>query len=138
VLASAGFHGTNTLWSVSNGRPLLSFKAHEKAITGLVMADGGNSLASSSVDRTINLFDLRMLLMTRLPVEQMRVRGADLAGMTDGKGITESDRRWLDFAAALLRWKGRYDIALEEPRRIDVGEFDIEIVPLETTRKTAP
>ena len=42
--------------------------------------------------------------------------------------IAGSERRALEFMAALMRRRLRFDIVVEEaPPRIEVGEFDIEI-----------
>jgi hypothetical protein len=42
--------------------------------------------------------------------------------------LSEDVRRCLQFIEALIRYKLRYDIVVEEaPRTIPAGEFDIEI-----------
>lgn len=44
------------------------------------------------------------------------------------KEISDAERGWLEFTLALMHWQRRFDIEVEEaPRRIPVGEFDIEI-----------
>ncbi|MGQ9675539.1 MAG: hypothetical protein ACUVX1_07730, partial [Chloroflexota bacterium] len=41
--------------------------------------------------------------------------------------LPKEERRGWEFLEALLRGKFRYDVALDEPTVISVGEFDIEI-----------
>ena len=42
--------------------------------------------------------------------------------------LTAGERTWLEFALALARWQRRFDIEVGEvPRRIQIGEFDIEL-----------
>ena len=42
--------------------------------------------------------------------------------------ISEAERDWLKFVQALVHWRRRFDVEVEEvSQRIDAGEFDIEI-----------
>ncbi len=80
------------------------------------------------MDRTINLLDY-ISLYCFFPILQATVNDANiLSGYLRAKKLEESHRNWIEFAHALMRWKVRFDIMVEEKiEHIDVGEFDIEI-----------
>lgn len=83
-------------------------------------------LASGSADNTVRLWTNPF---SHLPTGQASLN--DLAWvqevLRDGN-LSAEERNCLEFIAALMRWRRRFDIEVgEAPWRIEVGEFDIEI-----------
>jgi hypothetical protein len=117
------------LWGMPTGEPLRTLEGHTSWVHCLAFSPDGRVLASGSTDHTVQLWGSELVRLSRLPVQQMTLQ--DLAWvqerLKDGN-LSAGERRWLEFIAALRRWRGRFDIELEmAPRRIQAGEFDIEI-----------
>jgi hypothetical protein len=65
-----------------------------------------------------------------LPAGQARLQDLEWVQATLKKeGLTVAEQRALEFIAALIRWRRRSDILVDEaaPRIIELGAFDIEI-----------
>jgi WD40 repeat protein len=135
VLASAsggglGLDHTVRLWSLEHQRLLRVLSGHARYVTCLATSPDGMTLASGGGDSTIRLWSAELSRLSRLPVAR--------AGLKDLEWVqtallapetTEAERGALEFIAALLRWRRRSDILVDEaaPRVIELGEFDIEI-----------
>jgi hypothetical protein len=79
--------------------------------------------------RLWDLDEVRLALLAPLPAEQATLEDLNWtqAALQDGQ-FAGANRAALEFIAALLRWKTRFDIVVDEaPKRITAGEFDIEI-----------
>jgi WD40 repeat protein len=127
VLASGGQDGTVELWGVPDGRPLQTLRGHTRALTGLVISADGQLLASGSEDGTVRVWNSDLVRLSRVPAGKFS--GQDLAeaqeALTDA-GLSAAERAALEFIVALVRWRRRFDIHLDDaPRHVEVGEFDI-------------
>ncbi len=128
VLGSGSYDGSLTLWSASTGKAWLKIAAHQSAVTGLVFSQDGQLMITSGNDRMIQLWMLEDLLLVRLPIEQINLNRLNQGTPVQDKGlIADTNRQWREYTKTLVQWKGRFDIELEEPQRISVGEFDIEL-----------
>jgi len=58
MLISAGSDGIVMIWKSENWSLHKSFQAHNESILGLTIIEGTNYFATSSVDKTINIWDL--------------------------------------------------------------------------------
>ncbi|MGH9835324.1 MAG: WD40 repeat domain-containing protein, partial [Blastocatellia bacterium] len=106
---------------------LKTLEGHTDNVNCLAISPDGQVLVSGSSDNTVRLWTLAPF--SRLPIGQTNLE--DLAwvqeALRDGN-LPVEERNCLEFIAALMRWRRRFDIEVSEaPRRIEVGEFDIEI-----------
>lgn len=143
MLVSGSDDRTVRLWSLPDGRAVSTLRGHNDSVTCLAISPDGKILVSGSSDKTIRLWNLTSGLMpealkkqseiihrlARLPVGQTSLEDLALVQeLLQNKMLSNDERRWIEFMAALIQWRRRFDIELEEgPRRIQVGEFDIEI-----------
>jgi len=115
------------LWEAATGRLLRSLEGHEGDVTSVAISPDGRWLASGSVDGTVTLW----MKLTELLTEQGTPRELDCTwgGLWGpGRPLSPEHRRALEFFAALLRWRMRFDILLEEaPPTITPGPYDIQI-----------
>src|SRR5262249_44682250 len=109
------------------GRPLQTLRGHARALTGLAISPDGQLLASSSEDATVRIWTSELVRLSRVPAGKFSVQ--DLAEAQDAladTGLSAAERAALEFIVALVRWRRRFDIQLDDsPRRVEVGEFDI-------------
>ena len=129
LLASGSADHTVRLWRFSDGVALKTLEEHTNSVACLAISPDGWLLASGSGDKTVRLWELKPLHLSHLPVAQISLE--DMAwvqeALRDGE-ISDAERGWLEFLLALMHWQRRFDVEVEEaPRRISVGEFDIEI-----------
>jgi WD40 repeat protein len=151
VLASAGWDYTVRLWSMPDGAPLKIlkvdsstvdpmlpnswysrlilkiFKLDTRSIFPVTFSPDGRTLASGCPDNAVRLWSLNAFY--RMPISQSGIGDMVWAQETLRNGdLNAEERNCLEFVAALIRLRRRFDIQLGEPtRRIEAGEFDIEI-----------
>jgi WD40 repeat protein len=130
VLASAGDDHTINLWDLEARRPLQTLPGHEGPVSCLALSPDGTTLASGSDDGAIRLWVSELVRLSRIPVGRMNARewAWVQATLRDG-AMFPAERHALEYVAALLRHHRGADVVAEEggPRRIAVGEFDVEI-----------
>jgi len=127
-LASGSDDHTVKLWEAATGRLLRSLEGHEGTVWSVATSPDGRWLASGSYDKTVKLW----VNLADFPVQE--ATHGDLEGAhTPPQGSAAQawalqERRALEFFAALLRWRMRFDILLEEaPPTITPGPYDIQI-----------
>ncbi len=148
LLASSAQDGSLCLWQVPEGRLVGCFNL-SAAPCGPIFSPSGNALVYADQERLylLPLHDLGRWF--RLPVGQAgdlaalqqmldssppgdiqpgikpHNRAADLAAYPS---LARCERDWLAFTLALYRWRGRFDIEIDQPiRQLVIGDFDIEI-----------
>jgi WD40 repeat protein len=130
LLISGSGDSTLRLWDIAQCREVKALTGHTAPITCLALSGDGGMLASGSEDHTVRLWASELVHLSSKPAgritprEWVWVQEALRAG-----NMSEAERRGLEYIAALLRWRRRADIIVEDagPRRITVGEFDVEI-----------
>jgi WD40 repeat protein len=127
-VASGSKDGTVRLWDVPVGRPLAALE-HDREVECVAFSPDGRLLVSGGRDRTVRLWGLDLLRSASVPVG--RTPPELLARVEEAlrrQQLPPGERGALEFTAALMRWRRRFDITLDPgPRRIDAGEFDIVI-----------
>lgn len=123
----AGLDGSIYTCTTSSIKTILCQPAHSKPITSIISFPGKDLVASSSLDRTIRLWDTRPLVLIRTPVEQLAQSDDAFTSLLKNANLNSAGRRWLAFSASLALWRRRYDIHISMPQHIQIGEFDIEL-----------
>lgn len=135
LLASSGGGGLGIdrsvrLWDVARSASHAVLGGHDRAVAALAFSPTGTILCTGAEDGTIALWTAELDRLARLPVARATLEDlAWLDRMVAGDGLGISERSAMNFIAALIRWRRRSDILVEEarPRVIELGEFDIEI-----------
>lgn len=125
VLISAGSDGVVMVWRVETWILVKSFPAHNESILGLTSIEGTNYFATSSVDRTINIWDLdnfNLKLNYELKeviteIYYVNVQGIDLHQKVDEK---QNQKTVKDFFAK----NETYILAGDAKGNIYVNEFE--------------
>jgi WD40 repeat protein len=135
LLASSGGGGLGVdrqvrLWSLPDGKPLAALGGHQRSVEALAFSSTGDVLCTGGGDGNIAVWSTELGRLARQPVNQSSFQDlswlqAALAGAT----LSPEERAAMNFIIALIRWRRRSDILVEEagPRRIEIGAFDIEI-----------
>ena len=80
-------------------------------------------------DGVIRVWTSELFRLARLPVGRMTL--ADVEWLSEAlrdDTLSAAERAAVEFTAALVRWRRRFDIHLDDTtRRVAVGAFDIEI-----------
>jgi WD40 repeat protein len=129
VLVSSGQDRTVRLWGLPEGRCLRVLQVPTGILNCLAVSPDGRLLASCGKDRTVRLWDLRPVRLAHAPAAERNAQ--DLAwaeeALRDG-GLRTAERGALEFLAALIRLRLRFEVEFGEGRGpIVAGEFDIEI-----------
>lgn len=129
VVAIGSADRTVRLWSVPDGKALCTLTGHRSEVYCVALSPDGRVLASGGVDRTVRLWSVEHLRLSYLPLDHTSVEDMALVQQTLQSGeASEAERGWLEFLLAMMRWRRRFDIGVgEAPKRMEVGEFDIEI-----------
>jgi WD40 repeat protein len=130
LLFSGSEDHTVRLWDVPEGRALKTLTGHTQPITCLALRADGGVLVSAGGDHTIRLWESELVRLSHMPVGRITPREWTWVQETlRGDAMSEAERTGLEYIAALLRWRRRADIVVEDaaPRRIAIGEFDVEI-----------
>lgn len=99
------------------------------SIDCVALSPDGWVLASGGQDGMVQMCNLEPLWLSYLPLGDRSAEDIALVQQTLQSGETSpAERGWLEFLLAMMRWQRRFDIGVgEAPRRMEVGEFDIEI-----------
>lgn len=135
IVASASGAGVGhdhrvRLWSLPNGQPLGTLSGHTRYISCLLTCPGGKTLASAGGDGTIRQWRSELARLAEMPTADISLADLDWVQRTLASGpMDKAQADALAFMAALLRWRRRLDVLVEEaaPLTVAVGDFDIEI-----------
>jgi hypothetical protein len=127
-LLGADMEGHLSIWSVYNRKKLISEKAHNGAITGLQCFDQGHLLASGGMDGILNIWNLSLFSLVRTPLLKITPENVEETRRRfDTAHQSPEAEAWLAYTEGLVKWRSRFDIQIEDSRRINLGEFDIEL-----------
>jgi WD40 repeat protein len=127
MLTSASCGEPVRLRHLPDGAPLGSLNISKDGDWTLAMSQDGTLLASGPSDGPARLRSLALPLAS-VPIGGIDpVRQAWLSEQLRSPRAKPEERRWLEFIAALIRWRGRYDISLAAAPAEGPGEFDIQL-----------
>jgi len=112
------------------GQPPRHLSGHTRTVTFLAVSPDNYLLASGGDDGVIRLWGAELERLSRLPVSEATLKDLEwVQSQLRSDTISDAEQRALMFIAALMRWRRRGDIFVDDaaPRVIEVGEFDIEI-----------
>jgi len=133
------YYGIVKLWSLPDGAPLGILTSLEHGAGGLIVSSDGRLLVSyhspsslirhpSYASEPIGVYVWASPLpdLSARPIQQLDAdQRSWLFTQLQNPQLTPDERIWLEFIAALIRWRGRYDIGLAAAASEDPGEFDI-------------
>jgi WD40 repeat protein len=132
-------HGIVKLWSLPDGAPRGILTNFEHGAGELFVSSDGRLLVSchsqsslvrhpSYASEPIGVYVWASPLpdLSACPIRQLDAdQRSWLFTQLHNPQLTPDERSWLDFIAALIRWRGRYDIGLAAASSAGPGEFDI-------------
>ncbi len=124
ILASAGWDETVRLWLLPEGKPWGVMKGHFGPVTCLATDPESRVLISGGHDGRVMVWNFQSGIFRR-PTTR-----ADLDRMEEliKESVSEPERRWTNFLHQQMRLRWRHDIEIDaEPKRMEIGAFDIEI-----------
>jgi WD40 repeat protein len=96
--------------------------------SGMVISNAGDSIIHSSTQGEITFWDLTDFnFITRVFSSELPAVLHALQTRLAHPNLTNVNHRWLNFLHELLIWRTRFDIEIEEPEVLQVGEFDIQL-----------
>jgi hypothetical protein len=125
-----GMDHTVRLWNLRKRQLAGVLQGHSRAVSCLAMSPDGLLLASGSGDSTIRLWSAELPRLGRLPIAHTSLQDLEwVQGALASEFLSEGERRAFAFLAALMRWRRRLDILVDEaaPRVVELGAFDIEL-----------
>jgi WD40 repeat protein len=135
ILATSGGGGLGIdrsvrLWRLPDASPIAALGGHERAVVALAFNASGSVLCTGGGDGNIAIWSAELERLAGQPISQSTLE--DLAWLDRTlatESLAKTERTAMEFIAALIRWRRRSDILVEEsaPRVIEIGAFDIEI-----------
>jgi len=124
VLAAGSWDRTVRLWTMPAGRGLGLLKEHSGPVTCLATDPESRILVSGGHDCAVVIWNFQSGILRR-PVTR-----PDMDRMESllAEASESSERTWMDFLHAQMRWRWRHDIEIATaPLKIQAGDFDIEV-----------
>jgi WD40 repeat protein len=130
LLASGGYNRVR-LWSLPDGKLIKMWDWGQSPdryyFTDLAFNLDGSILACGCMDGTVRLWISSLLRLSELPVAEASRSDFDwVQGRLHNRKPSGSEQRVLEFMAALMRLRHRFEIEVDEPTR-RTGKYDIEI-----------
>jgi WD40 repeat protein len=126
MLIAADADGGLHVWNISTTQRVLFVPGNGTLIRSMVVSPDGFDLYTLGSDGKITAYELDLLLLISLPIENTASPMLQMIQKRRQK-LPPSARQWLDYITRMLRWKHRFDIELETAAAIQAGEFDIEL-----------
>jgi len=127
ILFGADYGGGVHLWSTGSGQELAGWHGHKQPVTGLVYLEAEEKLFTSAGSEILQ-YDLSPFFLLHRPVSAAGPRElADVHDWLRQEQLLPGLAAWLEWARALLERRMRFDIQVEEPEVIQVGDFDLHI-----------
>lgn len=124
VLASGSWDRSVRLWILPEGKPWGTLEEHTGPVTCLATDPESRVLVSGGHDCTVMMWNFQSGILRRPTTRQ----DMDRVERLSETAMTDTERSWIAFLLAQMRWRWRFDIEVEHgPARIAAGEFDIEI-----------
>jgi WD40 repeat protein len=121
---------TVKIWRLPGRKPVRTLRGHSRRVICLALSPDGRELFSGSGDGTIRIWSAEAARLASLPASKAALTDLNWAQQVlRTEGLEKAERAALELIVALLRRRMRTDILIDEvsPRRIEAGEFDIEI-----------
>jgi WD40 repeat protein len=127
LLTGVCWEGSVHWWSLPEG--VLQRKLKCQGNHFFCLSGNGQMMIDKSDDGELRLWNLEALRLSYTPIKQDVTSDLNFVQQTlRNRNLSEEELTWLEFIEALLRWKWRFDVEVEDaPRRIEIGEFEIEL-----------
>ncbi len=128
-LLTGGMYQSARLWDLARCELLTPIQGYSNVISDFLLAPETLTLATSDWDGKVVLWQLGPALLRALPLNRIALHDIEwIEAMLHDEALTRAGEAWLRYTLALLHWRHRFDIEVDDaPRRIEAGEFDIEI-----------
>jgi WD40 repeat protein len=126
-LTGVCWEGSVHWWSLPQG--VLQRKLKCPGNHFFCLSGNGQMMIDKSDDGELRVWNLEALRLSFTPIKQTVTSDLKFVQQTlRNRNLSGEELTWLEFIEALLRWKWRFDVEVEDaPRRIEIGEFEIEL-----------
>lgn len=129
ITIERGRDETLRVWRVPDGALLATLPGHRGGVSAVAVNSDGTLLASASDDNTLHLWSSPLPSLAAIPVGAIdTTQQAWLSEQLQSAQASPEERRWLEFTAALIRWRDRYEITFADTPARSPDETDIELV----------
>jgi hypothetical protein len=127
LLTGVCWEGSVHWWSLPEG--VLQRKLKCQGNHFFCLSGNGRMMIDRSDGGELRVWNLEALRLSITPIKQAVTSDLNFVQQTlQNRKMTDEEQTWLEFIEALLRWKWRFDVEVEDaPRWIEIGEFDIEL-----------
>lgn len=132
LLFTASGNGTDRgvrVWTLPEGNVMKGLYGHDRSVRCLAYEPRGRTVVTGGGEGTIRLWRAELARLAATAPAESKLADLEWVERRLAGAAEDVERNALEYIAALFRWRRRHDVIVEAaaPRRLDMGEFDIEI-----------